>query len=387
LTDAETLFAETKRYVDWSGQDELSLRRLHLEAAPHFARIADEFYERILTHAGAREALVGGESRVGHLKVTLIAWMDRLLSGPWDEEYFAVRCRIGRVHVRIALPQHYMFGAMNQVRRALDDIIVTGFAGEADAVTALRSALGKVLDLELAIMLHTYREDLLSQQQQQERLATFGQLVGSIGHELRNPLGVIESSLYILGQRSGEDARAKKHLERIAEQVRVSNGIINALLDMIRDRPLTRTPVSLAATVASVLAAVTPPPEVRIVLEGFDVLPMIEADADQLRTVAMNLIQNALHATGPAGEIVIRAVAFDEAIELSVEDSGPGVDAQAQRRLFEPLVTTKATGVGLGLALVKRIVVRHGGTVHYAPRPGRGARFVVRLPFKRAGGG
>ncbi len=296
----ETLFAEIKRYVEWGREDEQSLRRLHVEAAPHFARIADQFYERILTHEGARQALVGGESRVGHLKVTLIAWMDRLLSGPWDEEYFALRCRIGRVHVRIALPQHYMFGAMNQLRRELDDVIVSGFAHEAEALNPLRGALGKVLDLELAIMLHTYREDLLSQQQQQERLATFGQLVGSIGHELRNPLGVIESSLYILEQRAGEDARSRKHLERIGEQVRVSNGIINALLDMIRDRPLVRTPVSLAATVASVLGALMPPAGVRIRLEGLDALPTIDADAGQLRTVVMNLVENAIAAAGDA---------------------------------------------------------------------------------------
>jgi two-component system, NtrC family, sensor histidine kinase HydH len=383
----ETLFAELKRYVGWSREDEQSLRRLHVEAAPHFARIADQFYERILSHEGARQALVGGESRVGHLKVTLIAWMDRLLSGPWDEEYFAVRCRIGRVHVRIALPQHYMFGAMNQLRLELGDVIVTSFANEPDTLHRLQVALGKALDLELAIMRHTYREDLLSQQQQQERLATFGQLVGSIGHELRNPLGVIESSLYVLGQRTGEDPRAKKHVDRIAEQVRVSNGIITALLDMIRDRPPVRTPVSLAATVAGVVGALAPPPALRILLDGLEALPTIDGDAGQLRTVVMNLVENAVHAAGDAGEVVIRGLASDSAVELSVEDSGPGVDAQTQRRLFEPLVTTKATGVGLGLALVRRIVVRHGGTVEYAPRAGHGARFVVRLPLRTAGDG
>src|SRR2546421_484703 len=132
----ETLFEELKRYVDWSDADERALRRLHASAAPHFARIVQAFYERILAHEGLHE---------------------------------------GRV------------------------------------------AVGKILDLELAIMLHTYREDLIAQQQQNERLATFGQLVGSIGHELRNPLGVIESSLYILGSRVGDDERANKHIGRIGE--------------------------------------------------------------------------------------------------------------------------------------------------------------------------
>ena len=69
-------------------------------------------------------------------------------------------------------------------------------------------------------------------------------------------------------------------------------------------------------------------------------------------------------------------------VELAVEDSGPGVDVEVRRRLFEPLVTNKTNGIGLGLALVKRIVTRHGGDVAYAPRDGGGARFVVRLPAR-----
>src|SRR4051812_19947298 len=219
----ETVFDELKRYVDWSGEDEAALRELHPHAAPHFSRIAELFYARILTHEGARAALVGGESRVGQLKVTLIAWMDRLLRGPWDDEYFQVRCRIGRVHVRIALPQHYMFGAMNIFRRELNAIVDEEHLHEPETLRRGRTAVGKILDLELAIMLHTYREDLIAQQARTERLATFGQLIGSIGHELRNPLGVIESSVYILGQRVGDDERAKKHIARIGEQLGLAN--------------------------------------------------------------------------------------------------------------------------------------------------------------------
>src|SRR5213076_1253002 len=120
----------------------------------------------------------------------------------------------------------------------LNALIDISFIADAGQLRNVRLAVGKILDLELAIMLHTYREDLLSQQARSERLSTFGQLVGSIGHELRNPLGVIESSLYILRGRIGEDARANKHVERIGEQLGIANTIIKDLLDMIRDRPL-----------------------------------------------------------------------------------------------------------------------------------------------------
>ncbi len=375
---AESVFDELKRYVDWGPEDEAALRDLHALAAPLFPAVAGTFYDRILAHDGARRAL-GGESRVGHLKTTLTLWLDQLLAGPWDEEYFLARCRIGRVHVRIDLPQHYMFGAMNVVRRELNQIVDHHYLDRPRALAAARRAVGRILDLELAVMLETYREDLLARQARVERLSTFGQLVGSIGHELRNPLGVIETSLFLLRQRA-PDGRSGKHLDRIGEQLKLANGIIDGLLDLIRDRPLSRTPVSLAEVVAGAAGAVTFPPEVRFSAEGLEGLPAVEGDALQLRQVLVNLLQNAVHAASPRGEVRVAGGREGDAVALAVEDSGPGVDQATARRLFEPLITTKAHGIGLGLALVKRIVERHGGGVRYEPRPGGGARFLVRFP-------
>jgi signal transduction histidine kinase len=224
----ETLFGELKRYVGWGREHERRLQRLRPLAAPHFQRIADAFYERILEHEEARQVLLSGESLVGHLKVKLVVWMERLLTGPWDEEYYELRCRIGRVHVRIGLPQHYMFGAMNVLRDQLNFVTHEVYGADEAAVLDTRTAVGKILDLELAIMLHTYREDLEAQNARSERLATFGQLIGSIGHELRNPLGVMESSIYILEQRVGSDDKSSKHTTRLREQVQIANGIVTA---------------------------------------------------------------------------------------------------------------------------------------------------------------
>jgi signal transduction histidine kinase len=380
----ETLFDELKRYVGFDPADERALRALHPAAAPEFVRIADVFYRRILDHAEARKALEGGESQVGRLKVTLVAWMDALLSGPWDEAYYERRARIGRVHVRVALPQHYMFGAMNVLRQELTVVADAQQRDQPERQRATRLALGKILDLELAIMLHTYREDLIAQQSRSERLATFGQLVGSIGHELRNPLGVIESSLYILRGRIGSDERARKHIDRIDEQLHIANDIVSALLDMIRDRPLAPEEVHLDAVVATVLESVRRPAGVQVIEEGVAALPPIYADAGRVRQVLLNLVENAVHAVGDAGEIRIKAAPAGAEVLIAVEDSGPGVDPQVRARLFEPLVTTKAKGIGLGLALVKRIVERHAGTIAYEARAGGGARFVVRLPVGAA---
>ncbi len=348
-----------------------------------FARIADVFYRRILNHEEARKALAG-ESQVGRLKLTLVIWMDKLFTGPWDEEYYELRARIGRVHVRISLPQHYMFGAMNVLRQEMNGVIDRHFADQPGELRRARIALGKILDLELAIMLHSYREDLLSQQARIERLATFGQLVASIGHELRNPLSVIESSLFILKGRIGEDERGTKHINRIYEQLNIANDIISKLLDMIRDRPLNRQNIRVEDILSGAASSINWPPGVRFRQDGISGLPPVAADAAQLRQVFLNLFSNAVDATSPQGEVLVNGRRDGEVVELSVEDSGPGVDETIRQRLFEPLVTDKAHGIGLGLALVKRIVERHGGTIKYHPQAAGGARFVVRLPISGA---
>lgn len=371
----ETLFEELKRYVRFSSEDEAALRALHPVAQPHFQRISEVFYNRILDHPEARHALEGGESQVGRLKVTLVAWMEGLLLGPWDEAYYQKRARIGRVHVRIGLPQHYMFGAMNVLRRELKGIVEAS-----SAMTPARMAVDKILDLELAIMLHTFREDLLAQQARMERLATFGQLSGAIGHELRNPLGVIESSLYVLRSHVNSDERLSKHLGRIGEQVEIANRIVSNLLEILRDAPMSREPVKLAEVVERAASAVAPPETVAFSVEGLADLPLVHGSPDQLRQVFFNLIQNAVQALpGGRGNAKVIGRRSGKGVEVVVEDDGPGVDEITRRRLFEPLITARTGGVGLGLALVKRIVERHGGMIAYeAANPG--ARFVVHLP-------
>jgi signal transduction histidine kinase len=376
---ADTLFQELKAYVAWSEADEAALRGLHAFAAPRFAAMAEVFYGTILRHDGARQVLTGGESQVGRLKITLQEWLDRLLRGPWDEEYFESRARIGRRHVRIDLPQHYMFGAMNVIRRELNEVIDDAYLSQPATLALARRAVGRVLDLELAIMLHTYREDLLAQQARTERLSTYGQLVASIGHDLRNPLGVIESSLFILRSRVGNDERVHKHLDRIGGQLVVANDIITNLLDIIRNRPVTREHVDLAAVMADVTESVPRPEGVALAAAGLDGAG-VQGDRGQLRQVFVNLLTNAVEAASPRGEVRVRASRDPDGVSVEVEDTGPGVDPSIARRLFEPLITTKHHGTGLGLALVKRIVERHGGTVSYARADGGGARFTVRLP-------
>src|SRR4029079_17580039 len=192
-------------------------------AAQDFGWIVDDFYAAIEAHPGARAAITGGDAQITRLKQTLIAWMDTLLLGPHDEAYYERRARIGRVHVRIGLPQGYMFAAMNRIRVHLLDVL-RNKVPDPERVAVIAKALHQIMDLELAIMLETYREDLVAKNRNAERLATIGQFAASIGHELRNPLGVIESSLYLvrqhLGPEGASEPKVAKHLERIGSEVK-----------------------------------------------------------------------------------------------------------------------------------------------------------------------
>lgn len=368
------LFRELQRYVNFTEKDEVVLRGIPEEVHQHFPEIAELFYARVLEFEPGRAALARGEKHVGQLKGTLVRWMKELITGPWDETYVERRARIGRVHVQIALPQHYMVSAMNLVRVHLRDRVCRALGPGTDACTEAETSLEKICDIDLALMLHTYREDLESSQVRAERLATFGQLVGSIGHELRNPLGVIETSLFVLKGRATEDEKTKRHLDRIGQQVALANDIITQLLSLIRDRPLDRGRIDFAALIRD---AMSESPKVSLKLPP---TLGVQGDATQLRQVIVNLTQNAVWFATDRGTVELTLREEEGHAVLWVDDSGPGIDPTVRNRLFEPLVTTRPAGIGLGLALVKRIVERHGGTVSAGRSPLGGARFEVRLP-------
>lgn len=152
-----SLLDDLVSYVDFNDGDQAALRAFRPHAAPHFRDIASKFYERILTDRAAREVFAD-QAQVDRLKLTLVGWLDRLLGGPWDLEYFRLRTRIGRVHVEVELPQRFMLVAMSTIRVELHRLALSS---EAPDPEGLLSALGKILDIDLAIMLESYREDTL----------------------------------------------------------------------------------------------------------------------------------------------------------------------------------------------------------------------------------
>jgi PAS domain S-box-containing protein len=157
-----------KTYVRWDADDEQALRALLPVLAPSFRSIAETFYQRIAEHEEAHRVFQD-QAQVERLKSTLCLWMQRLLHGPWDDEYAQLRSRIGRQHVKVGLPQRYMFGAMNLIRQHLTEAALRLLEGDEEGRRRALAALGKILDLELMLMLDTYHEADLDRLRRLER--------------------------------------------------------------------------------------------------------------------------------------------------------------------------------------------------------------------------
>lgn len=383
-----TLFEGLKEYVGFTFGSAAALRAFHPVAQPHFAPIVDDFYAAIQAHPGAHAAIAGGAPQIARLKLTLMRWLDVLLLGPHDEAYYQLRAGIGRVHVRVDLPQAFMFSAMNRIRIRLLEVVRDHGAANSDTLSV---ALNQILDLELAIMLETYREDLLIKNRSAGRLATIGHFAASIGHELRNPLAVMDSSLYLLRDRLPPETAAQpgiaKHLDRIGLEISRANKTIHDLLDLARNLSPSRSPTPIRALIETAEAASLLPPGVRVTATGIPAHLTVDVDADQFRQVLVNLFTNAAHAMAGTGTIQVAADQPEPALtRIRVRDDGPGVAPETRHRVFEALFTTKARGTGLGLALCRRILEAHGGTIELEPSD-RGASFLLKVPRRSGVGG
>jgi signal transduction histidine kinase len=388
MTRTESRFEELKRYIRFTSADEEAIRALAPTVVPHTARIIEEFYERIKEHEGARRVITDGDAQIERLKRTLREWLDTLLSGPFDEAYYDLRTRIGRRHVKIGLSPRYMILAMDLIRWEVQELVFAAHAPDVERIRRTARAVAKICDIELAIMLETYGEEFALLLKRRERLATIGQLGASVSHEVKNPLGVIASSAYALRQRCPEgttDPAVRRHIEKIERAADQAARIITALLDFARTKEPQRIERSVNEIVSEAAGSVRLAPGTALDLALDPALPFAEVDALMVGRLVANLVQNAAEALlGGGGRIhVATARAGADHVEVAVTDDGPGIAGDVLGSLFEPLVTSKVVGTGLGLALCRGIAEAHGGTISARNVPAGGAEFRVRLPIRK----
>jgi signal transduction histidine kinase len=216
-----------------------------------------------------------------------------------------------------------------------------------------------------------------------EKLAMLGQVAGSVGHELRNPLGVMSNAVYFL-QTVLEDAddSVKEYLGIIKSEIAGSERIVSDLLDSVRTKPPQPEAVGVLEIIRQTLGKLALPPTVQLKLDIPETLPALRVDAQQIHQVLRNLISNGAEAMPQGGALEIRAEADESAehVTISVRDSGVGILPEQLDKLFLPLYTTKARGIGLGLVVVKNLTEANGGSIEVQSEVGKGAVFSVTLP-------
>jgi PAS domain S-box-containing protein len=216
-----------------------------------------------------------------------------------------------------------------------------------------------------------------------ERLAAIGELAGMVGHDLRNPLSGIKNSAYFMKKKGNEisQTQAQEMLETINKCVDYSNKIVNDLLDYSREVRLELREESLKKLLTECLCLVDISEKIEISNRLND-KPVVKIDADKIKRVFINLIKNAIDAMPNGGKIIIDSNKVNANLEVSFSDTGVGIADDVLPKLFSPLFTTKAQGMGFGLAICKRIIEAHGGTITVKTIKDKGTTFTVTLPVE-----
>jgi signal transduction histidine kinase len=224
----------------------------------------------------------------------------------------------------------------------------------------------------------------LQRRRQIERLAAIGQVAGGVAHELRNPLNVVKTSVYYLqNAKNPTEEKKAEHLRRIERQVQAADRVITALNDFAKLPVPEFRPAALEPLLRDALEQCPLPASVqldlRIPREAAEVL----GDDRQLSIVFGNLIRNAIEAMPEGGVLTIAAEAADGDVAVTVRDTGGGIKQEDLSRVAEPLFSTKVRGIGLGLAITRAILEKHGARLTVESEEGKGAAFTVRLPAPR----
>lgn len=259
---------------------------------------------------------------------------------------------------------------------------------------------GAIRELELEQYLQSYYEQLedevesrtrdLEQVQERlirsERLAAVGELASGVGHELRNPLNVMKNCVYLLKITLADNNNEEtlNTLGMLDKQIDVSNRIVTDLLDFTRIKKPAKTVVEIDNLVRESLAGVAVPDGVTVTADLNGNSPRISTDVEQVGRAFTNIISNAFQAmNGSGGKLKVGTGTADGYAWARFEDNGCGIPEENLEKIFEPLFTTKPKGIGLGLAISRRLVEQNGGRMEVSSRVKQGTVFTVKLPVHK----
>jgi len=285
-----------------------------------------------------------------------------------------------------------MLAAMNVVRLGLHQALL-GASDDGFGAFEDHCVIDQICDIELAIMLETYREDyVLKKTAEAESLAVMGRLTAGLAHEVRNPLNAAKLQLDVLRRTADrvEDESTRRKIQRrtnvVQDELRRLSLLLDDFLNLARARRLDPVRCEARALLEEVVELRRPEIESQGIefIEDIDrTSSVLVAERDRLKQVVNNLITNAVEAVADRRQGTVQLVSRtlgDGSWEVAVIDNGPGISSEVAARAFESFVTTKDAGTGLGLAIVKRILDLHGGTATLTPLPEGGTRASFWIP-------
>jgi len=221
-----------------------------------------------------------------------------------------------------------------------------------------------------------------------ERLAALGQLSAGLAHELRNPLGTVKASAELLAKTvQGNNEVAREMAGFISSEVDRTNALVTRFLDFARPLALRLEETDLAQVIDEAVAEIgqhVPPFNVAIYKNYSPDIPPFLLDRQLIERVIYNLLLNAAQASPPGGSVTVKTRQIEGTVEVAVIDRGSGIEAKHLESIFNPFFTTKSAGVGLGLAIVSKIVDEHQGRITVESEQGAGTVFRIFLPFRES---
>lgn len=219
-----------------------------------------------------------------------------------------------------------------------------------------------------------------------ERLAAIGQMSSVVGHEIRNPLAVINNSIYFIKTKTNAtpnpEPKILKHISIIESEIRQANGIIDEILGYARTRELNPKVMHLNSYLEDLTMSFPIPPHVELVKSFAHENPSVSIDPDEMAQAIRNLMKNGIEVMPESGKLYVRSEVVDPGtVRIDVEDTGCGMPKETAEKIFAPFFTTKARGTGLGLAVVKKVADRHKGRVEVSSVVGKGTCFMMYLPI------
>ncbi len=226
-------------------------------------------------------------------------------------------------------------------------------------------------------------EEKTKELKEAERMAAMGEIAAMVGHDLRNPLTGIAGAVYYLKTKLGPnmDENLMKMLELAERNVAYSDKIINDLLDYSRKIYLEKTETTPQSIMREILSSIQISKKIQV-KDRTQPEPMITIDTQKMKRVFTNIITNAIDAMPEGGKLTITSQELKDKVEFTFTDTGEGIPDEIKEKIWTPLFTTKAKGMGLGLAICKRMVEAHDGSISVESTVGKGTTFTITIPLK-----